>query len=297
MEKTCVVLTAIAIMALLYILWCLAEPFFLDMNRIILKSSPEDNTPADKLKVEKLPLIRNCSGPEPDFRFFFFSDIHAEWCPVTAGRICKEIRKAHAGKKLDGVIFGGDIITHTLNAAHGYKYLSAVSKCCRELNIPFYGISGNHDTALENAPEHSGFIDMDNKVLYLVSSTTSRRVILAGIPDSGTRKLSWSEIPAHEGTDPVILLSHDPDSILHLSPETRPEFMLSGHLHGGQMKFPFRIEFRILRKKDRLPQMGAVQGVYNIGGTTVFISRGVGCGVMPFRFLSSPEATITEFYL
>ena len=43
--------------------------------------------------------------------------------------------------------------------------------------------------------------------------------------------------------------------------------------------------------------MGAVQGVYNIGGTTVSISRGLGCGVMPFRFLSVPEVTVVEINL
>jgi predicted MPP superfamily phosphohydrolase len=104
-------------------------------------------------------------------------------------------------------------------------------------------------------------------------------------------------MPQSEGNEPVILVVHDPDALLHFEPETRPDFMLSGHLHGGQMKFPFRIEFCLLRKHDRLPNMGAVQGAYNIGGTTVFISRGLGCGVMPFRFLSLPEATVTEIYL
>ena len=104
-------------------------------------------------------------------------------------------------------------------------------------------------------------------------------------------------MPPCDGSEPVILLVHDPDALIHLEPSGRPDFMLSGHLHGGQMKFPFKIEFTVLRKTDKLPNMGAVQGSYDISGTTVFISRGLGCGILPFRFLSLPEATVVEIVL
>ena len=34
-----------------------------------------------------------------------------------------------------------------------------------------------------------------------------------------------------------------------------------------------------------------------LGGTKTFISRGLGCGILPFRFLCVPEATVVEIYL
>ena len=297
MDAIYVILTVIAGLALLYILWCLAEPFFLDMDKAVLKKSPRKDGPNNNIVINKLPMTGQGEVSAPDLRFFFFSDIHAEWCPVNAGRICDAIRASHTASALDGVIFGGDIITYPGNSAKGFRYINQVSACCKELGIPFYGITGNHDVYFDDFAEKAGFISLDNKALLLTSKTSGKKAFLAGVPDSGTKKLVWPEMPSCEGDDPVILVAHDPDTLIHIEPGKRPDFMLSGHLHGGQMKFPFKIEFRILRKKDKLPNMGAVQGTFDINGTAVFISRGLGCGIMPFRFLSVPEATVVEICL
>ena len=297
MDAIYVILTVIAGLALLYILWCLAEPFFLDMDKAVLKKSPRKDASINNIVINKLPMAGEGTESTPDLRFFFFSDIHAEWCPVNAKRICDAIRASHKASALDGVIFGGDIITYPGNSARGFRYINQVSACCKELGIPFYGITGNHDVYFDDFAKKAGFTGIDNTVLTLTSKTSGKKAFLAGVPDSGTRKLVWPEMPSCEGEDPVILVAHDPDTLIHIEPGKRPDFMLSGHLHGGQMKFPFKIEFRHLRKKDKLPNMGAVHGVFDISGTTVFISRGLGCGIMPFRFLSVPEATVVEICL
>ena len=297
MEMIFPVLSVLAAIILLYILWCFTEPFFLDLDRAFLKKSSKTSVPAEEVSVRKIPYINKNNIENIDLRFFFFSDIHAEWCPVTSKRLCNAIRKAHGNKPLDAVIFGGDIVTHFKNASLGYRYLKKVSECCKDLGIPFYGVSGNHDWALETAPEAAGFFSLDNRVIDLVSHRTGNKVKLAGISDSGKKHRIWHQMPDCGEDSPVILVVHDPDAFLHLDPDKRPDIMLSGHLHGGQMKFPFKIEFTVLRKSDKLPNMGAVQGIYDISGTTVFISRGLGCGILPFRFLSLPEATVVEICL
>lgn len=297
MDKIYIFLIIFAALALLYILWCFLEPFFHDRDTAQLKKSPKDLSASDNLTVKKLPMVQSGINKAPDFRFFFFSDTHAEWCPVTAERVCDHIRKEHGNKSLDAVIFGGDMSSYKQGAHKGFKYLNTVRDCCRELEIPFYGVSGNHDIYDVNIPEQAGFASLDNNHILLTSRTSGSKVMLTGLPDTGRKNRVWYKMPVLEDNVPVIMVVHDPDALLHFEPETRPDFMLSGHLHGGQMKLPFRIEFCVLRRHDKLPNMGAVQGVYNIGGTTVFISRGLGCGVMPFRFLSVPESTVTEIYL
>ena len=297
MDKIFPVSAVLAALILPYILWCVIEPFILDLDRAVLKRSSSDSSGTREITVKKLPFEPANASDTPDLRFFFFSDIHAEWCPVNSKRICNAIREKHRTSPLDAVIFGGDITTHPRNAELGYKYLTAVSKCCRELGIPFYGVSGNHDCFLVNAPEQSGFTSLDDRTISMRSHKDGTGITLAGLPDSGRWNRLWkTNMPCGNET-PVILIAHDPDSIIHLDQGNRPDYMLSGHLHGGQMKFPFRIEFTLLRKSDILPQKGAVQGVYDINGTSVFISRGLGCGVLPFRFLSVPEASVVEINL
>ena len=298
MDKIYIILLVLAAVILLGIIWCLTEAFILDHDRASLKRSPNGPSSDKEITVKKLKDSMNAPSDGPaDLRFFFFSDVHAELCLISARRLCNAIKKSHDAGALDAVVFGGDITTTPRNSKKGFKYLSMVSSFCKELGIPFYGVSGNHDFYYDNAPEECGFISLDGAELTLTSHVNGTKIILTGLSDSGKKNRVWHTETAIKKEHPVILVVHDPDAFIHLEPEYRPDFMLSGHLHGGQMKLPFRMEFLVLRKSDQLPRMGAVQGVYDLSGTSVFISRGLGCGILPFRFLSLPEATVVEIKL
>ena len=291
------VLLILAALILLYVLWCLAEPFFLVNDKVLMTKHDQDTGAVSRETIRKLPFAPKNTSASPDLRLFFFSDIHTEWCPVTAKRLNKAIRKAHAAGGLDAVLFGGDIITKPENAAKGYKYLKNVSACCKELGVPFYGISGNHDCNLEDAPAKSGFTTLDSTSVILTSRKSSAKACLTGVPDSGKVHRVWQEKLSCGSEYPVILAAHDPDAFLHLAPDSRPSYMLSGHFHGGQMKLPFRFEFNVLRTKDMFPKLGVIEGHFDINGTDTFVSRGIGCGILPFRIFSAPEATVVEICL
>lgn len=292
-----VVLMILAGLALLYILWCLAEPFFLINDKVKMKRSYSVDRSGADLTVKKLPFIPKDINGEPDIRLFFFSDIHNEWCPVTAKRLCNALKKANSRNDIDAVVFGGDLITYPKNEKKGYDYVNTVSRCCKELGLPLYGISGNHDFMLDNAPQKAGFISLDNSYITLTSKKDGSKIYLAGVPDSGKIHRVWQKKLSCSMDAPVILLAHNPDAILHLDPDAKPDFMLSGHFHGGQMKFPFKFEFNVLRTTDSLPKKNVIQGQFDLSGTKVFISRGLGCGILPFRFLCVPESTLVEIYL
>ena len=291
------VLLILAALILLYVLWCLAEPFFLVNDKVLMKRNSINREPVSKETIRKLSFAPKSLSGSPDLRLFFFSDIHTEWCPVTAKRLNKAIRKAHAAGGLDAVLFGGDIITYPENSAKGYKYLNEVSACCKELGIPFFGISGNHDCNLKDAPARSGFTSIDSTSVILTSRKSGAKATLTGVPDSGKIHRVWQESLSCGNEHPVILAAHDPDAFLHLSPDSRPSYMLSGHFHGGQMKLPFRFEFNVLRTTDKFPKLGVIQGHFDINGTDTFVSRGIGCGILPFRIFSAPEATVVEICL
>ena len=297
MDKILVVALILSAIILLGILWCLTEPFILIKDRTTLKKSSLTSEAICEKTIRKLPRTTKNNSEEPDFRFFFFSDIHTEWCPANAKRLCNAIRDAQKRSQIDAVLFGGDIVTYPQNAEKGYKYLSIVSSFCKENGIPFYGISGNHDLVLKNAPEKSGFVSLDLTSTTVTSKDKKHTICITGVPDSGKLNRIWQKKLSCSNEHPVLLLAHNPDSLLHIDADSRPDFMLSGHLHGGQMKLPFRFEFNVLRTTDTFPKMNVIEGHFNITGTEVFISRGVGCGILPFRFISFPEATIVEIKL
>ena len=297
MSPVYVILIILAAFILLTLIWCLAEPFFLDFDRVQLTLSPSRDATSDELSIKKLSLLNKDINKEPDLRIFFFSDVHAEFCAISSKRICNALTEAQKSSQIDAVIFGGDIANDPDKCAVGYRYLNKISEWCKGYDIPFYGITGNHDITLKGASEAAGFTSLDNRAVDLTSRTTGSKIVLAGVSDSGRLNRVWKQMPLKRGSEPVILAAHNPDNLLHLDKDNRPDFMLSGHFHGGQMKLPFRFEHRFLRTKDLLPKKKVVEGAFDINGTTVFISRGLGCGVLPFRLFSAPEASVVEIYI
>jgi predicted MPP superfamily phosphohydrolase len=63
--------------------------------------------------------------------------------------------------------------------------------------------------------------------------------------------------------------------------------VLAGHTHGGQICLPYpggKLRFGNLRPPY-------AEGVFELPGTTLVVSRGVGTTFVPLRFFARPEVT------
>ncbi|MDD5603300.1 MAG: hypothetical protein PHG48_04335 [Eubacteriales bacterium] len=89
-----------------------------------------------------------------------------------------------------------------------------------------------------------------------------------------------------------IAISHNPDITESLPPSSF-DLLLCGHYHGGQIWAPFNLEFRSLRN-DILSRKGITRGLHRVNGINIYISRGLGNVLIPFRFMSRPEAAIID---
>jgi len=224
---------------------------------------------------------------DPSLRLLFFSDVHVDMCFVPAEYICRRIREASASG-LDAVVFGGDVSGDPDKIDLGVTYLKKIADCCASLNIPFLGVTGNHDTEMTAKQEAScGFLSLEGTSYELGD------YVLTGVDDSGREERRWFDpVPVPPGKTHVFI-AHTPDAILHVSDPSSIRYMLSGHIHGGQIRTISGLEFR-LRKTDVLPSQGIFKGIHMISGTKVFISRGIGCVKMPLRLGSRPEVSIVE---
>ncbi|MDD4297566.1 MAG: metallophosphoesterase [Ruminiclostridium sp.] len=119
-------------------------------------------------------------------------------------------------------------------------------------------------------------------------------VALIGIRDCKAGNLIDNQIllDLRKQYECVIAFSHSPDISL-LIPENTVDILIVGHLHGGQIWLPFNLEYLILRK-DNLSKMGYYKGFATIRGNRIYISRGLGTVLFPFRFLSIPEVTVFD---
>jgi hypothetical protein len=157
-----------------------------------------------------------------------------------------------------------------------------------------YAVLGNHDCdvnepAITDALETHRIPVLTNRGIAL--ERDGKRIWLAGIADclSGNERPNYEKaIPEAIRTDgdPVILLAHEPD-IAPQSAKHGVDLMLSGHTHGGQVRFPFVPAFY-------LPPMGEkyVEGHFQVGPMQLYVNRGVGTVGLPFRFNCPPEITV-----
>ena len=284
---TIIILTVIALAVVFTLLWALIEPYILNVSTVRMYPAGKDSG----FKRQD----RTQSSGKPGIRLFFFSDLHADICLIKPERLIRAIKDANASAPLDAVVFGGDICNNYQVNKKGLSYLQKISDACRELEIPFYGVSGNHDFGFDVSDGKAFFDSIEDKQISFTSHATGRKVVLFGVDDSGRKHRVWYKVPEVPEDCVSVLVVHNPDAILHFEEKDHVDFMLSGHFHAGQIKMPFKLEFLVLRA-DNLPKMNVIEGVFEHSGTSLFITRGVGCNKLPLRLGAVPEVAVVEIF-
>ena len=100
----------------------------------------------------------------------------------------------------------------------------------------------------------------------------------------------WLREPQRGGQAARVVLGHTPDLVLDLSDIAgpRPDLLLAGHTHGGQVRLPLLgalyTETHIGRRYDF--------GFFRYEGQPLYITAGLGTSVIPVRFFDPPEITL-----
>ena len=91
---------------------------------------------------------------------------------------------------------------------------------------------------------------------------------------------------------PLLLLTHNPDSLYELPKLTQPFVMLAGHTHGGQINLPILTE-KILALITR---EGYQRGLYPLADRNqLFVTSGIGMIGLPLRFAMPPVIDVLTF--
>lgn len=214
----------------------------------------------------------------------FLSDLHCgdQTTRAFLERVVDETNRL----KPDLILLGGDYVTE------GTDYIRPVGKILSRLRAPLgtYGVLGNHDfyadaTGVRTALKRAGVVAVDNGGRWLTRGDSRLRI--AGVGDL------WEDVPdlgaALAGTGPndtVILLSHNPDYAMEIT-DPRVGLVLSGHTHGGQIQLP---RVGALITNSRYGRRLAA-GLTRIRSFHLYVSRGLGTVMLPFRYNCPPEIT------
>ena len=218
-------------------------------------------------------------------RVLLITDIHGGIFlrPDTLGQIVRALMEM----KPDLVVIGGDLVTGHVSEAIPYLEVLA------ELNAAPLGAwfcFGNHDyfggdpAQLRDHLAAIGIGTLRNESTILEHGGAS--IILGGIDDRLMGRPDWQQLISRNGT-PHLLLAHNPDHFYEAEAHGVP-LTLSGHTHGGQIRFP---NGPALIRQSRYC---LDEGLYAYRSSLLLVSRGLGSVALPFRWGADPEAVLIE---
>lgn len=239
----------------------------------------------------------NFSTGSKGLKIAHLSDIHINKLYISPQKLIASLKQINP----DIVIMTGDYIEKQANIPKFIKLLKEIADL-----YPIYLSLGNHDhKALKhNKKDIATFINIlqDTGATVLLNSNikvdkNNISYNIIGIDDlkhgnPDLKKAFRGIMPSFNNGCINIAFSHNPDMVLSL-PKEKVDYFLCGHFHGGQIWMPFNLEFKMMRE-EKLCKMGYRRGLHKINGINIYINRGLGNVVFPFRFLSIPEIAVIQ---
>lgn len=197
-----------------------------------------------------------------------------------------------------------DIVVHTGDMLDSQKGLSPLREFLdRCPGVPSFAIPGNWEyasgvpmTEIDSLCRTLGIDWLVNRSVVVEHGPSAIRItglddLRMGRPDPDAVRGSASRVPNH------LVLAHCPAlrDRLGQSSLARADLVLSGHTHGGQVS-PLGLPIVLPSGSGRY-----VAGWYGRGEATgpppLYVSRGVGTSVIPFRLGSRPELAVFDWQL
>lgn len=185
----------------------------------------------------------------------------------------------------DLIAMTGDFVTQSP------AFIEPVGEMLGRLQAPLgiYAVLGNHDFRAGAEAVTSTLTRRNIQVLrntHLHLNTPAGVLKIAGIDDSRQNPDLEAALAPHDPDHFTLLLAHNPVA-LEAASEAGVDLVLSGHTHGGQIKFGFA---------ENWYQRHAPEGFLRQGRTRMYVSRGIGKVILPMRVGCPPELVAFDLY-
>lgn len=228
------------------------------------------------------------------FTIAHLSDLHGHEYGEDSGELVERVRR----EMPDLIVITGDLIDQN-------SQLEMVPPLARGLAAiaPTYYVTGNHEWALGSAAvkelkallKECGVAVLSNQCEIL--ERNGGRLALAGVDDPNgyadqtTPEELYAWIQENNPGLFTLLLAHRNERFGQYA-NAGYDFVMSGHGHGGIVRLPF-VGGLIGTDRRFFPPWTA--GLYTVGDSTLFVSRGLGNNTTPFRgirIFNRPELAV-----
>jgi predicted MPP superfamily phosphohydrolase len=240
---------------------------------------------ANSLTVEEVTIYLKRLPRELDgFRLVQLSDIHHS--PFTSlEHVTRAVGVANSLAP-DMFVLTGDYVSHET------EFIAPVADALGKLTSEHgtFACLGNHDhwtdpELVTDLLRGEGITVLNNEGFRFRARGAA--FWLAGVDDLMAGKTDVrSALNGSRDEEMKLLLAHNP-AIVRRAARYGVDLMLSGHTHGGQVKI--RDE-----EKRILPRRRMSSGLHYRRQTQIYITRGIGTVVVPFRYRCPPEITLIK---
>ena len=255
-------------------------------------------------KKEEIKINKNIKPVE----ILFISDIQIGNYKKTAW-VEKIVKKAEVANP-DLILLGGDLIDNEGTFEDESQYLEPLQQLAGK--YPIYAVLGNHEYGIgsktrTNKNRQTG--DRSSELLarfqkigipvlknQLTCPTISNQTVcIFGADDVWNQQLDFTELKNYSNQEiPLIFLTHNPDGVLYWPMAgVKPDVVLAGHTHGGQIWLPF---YGPLGLTDVDLGTKYYRGLNYWNEIPIYTSVGAGESAAPIRFWVAPEINKITLY-
>jgi predicted MPP superfamily phosphohydrolase len=232
--------------------------------------------------IEQLEFTLADLDPAHDgLRIAHLTDIHVGRA-TPARRVLEAVAQANSFDP-DLVVMTGDYLSHH------ERGLGLLREQLSGLRGPVVSVLGNHDHWVDAEGATSVLGSFGYDVLRNQHTTLTLRgapFTVVGVDDlvTGSHDVARAFRGAPDGSR--LVLAHAPRTAELLS-GFRASLCLAGHTHGGHVNIPRLTHALMRRLKEHY-----LAGSFHVEQTQLYVSRGIGGAVMPFRLNAPPEVTL-----
>ncbi|HMZ22953.1 MAG TPA: metallophosphoesterase, partial [Blastocatellia bacterium] len=236
-------------------------------------------------------VIPNLPHEFHGFRIAQLSDIHHSPF-LSEAEIAAAVRQTN-DLHADLIALTGDYVSHSPD------YIAGCARALGQLRAPHgvFAVLGNHDHWTDGPATAAAFVGqgirvLDNENLRIERDAAYLRLV--GVDDLTVGRDDLQKALLDTTPEETrILLSHNP-RIIREAARAGIDLVLSGHTHGGQINWRLLTgrEDRKVRRWLQRPSRRLMRGHAQLGGTQLYVNRGLGTVVVPLRYGCPPEITL-----
>ncbi|MDD3302570.1 MAG: metallophosphoesterase [Candidatus Gracilibacteria bacterium] len=163
----------------------------------------------------------------------------------------------------------------------------------KNLKVPVFATLGNHDLSHPGPEiEKDLIIALEKYNVKLIENKSIKfnNINILGLGDNFAGTDDINLITKYKKDQNLIVLTHNPDTVMNYKKADIPDITIAGHSHGGQIRIPFIYKYVIPCKGE------FDEGFYDYNQNKIFVSSGLGEVGLPMRLFIPPTIYFIKFY-